>query len=84
MEYRNNWEKEFPGNLDPTCWDLVSKLCYPNLDLRLGKNGALEVKRHPWFIGIDWNSLDRHSPPIIPPISDETFGMHESIKCMEV
>ncbi|GAM27975.1 hypothetical protein SAMD00019534_111510 [Acytostelium subglobosum LB1] len=37
--------------------DLICSLLNPNPSLRLGANGANEVKRHPFFKNVDWSTL---------------------------
>lgn len=41
------------------------------MDHRLGSNGTSEIKRHPFFRGIDWNHLYESTPPYRPPITHE-------------
>ena len=41
-------------------------------DTRLGKMGAEEIKRHPFFASVDWDNLRETTAPMIPKISDET------------
>ena len=41
------------------------------MDHRLGANGAGEIKRHPFFRGIDWARLYESTPPYRPPITHE-------------
>ena len=38
---------------------------------RLGKNGVLEIKNHPFFNGIDWNNIRKTKAPFIPNIKNE-------------
>lgn len=81
--YNENFEKlyslikkgdfKFPPTvtLSEEAKDLISRLiCMPKR--RLGAvNGFEEVKRHPWFAGVDWTALahKRVEPPIsFPPI----------------
>ena len=42
------------------------------------KNGARDIKRHPYFDGYDWNALMRKevSAPWIPPIDDAYDASH--------
>lgn len=52
--------------------DLVSKLLEKNPSKRLGnKNDAEDLKKHPFFAGIDWDALynKRLEAPLIPPVS---------------
>jgi len=37
--------------------DLIDKLLQVNASMRLGFQGASEVKEHPFFAGIDWNKV---------------------------
>ncbi len=38
--------------------DLVEKLLRSNSSKRLGVNGALEIKQHPWFGGLEWDEVE--------------------------
>lgn len=52
--------------------DLISQLLRPNPVERLGYGGVEEIMHHPFFNGIDWNSLDNLKPPFCPVLkSDE-------------
>lgn len=55
--------------------DIIRKLLNRNPSERLGfgKNGSSNVKTHPWFRGICWDSLCRREfePPFKPHIFDE-------------
>ena len=33
---------------------------------RLGRNGVDEIKRHPWFRGLDWDHLMSEEAPFVP------------------
>ncbi len=50
---------EFPRFMDASAKDLIRKLLALDKTKRLGnlKNGSLDVKRHKWFKGVDWNDL---------------------------
>ena len=38
-------------------------------EIRLGANGADEIKNHPFFRGIDWNHIkETLTPPFVPEI----------------
>lgn len=54
-----------------------------NPEKRLGANGAAEIKKHPWFKGIDWANLRKMQAPIIPEkkpiIPQATAKAEESI-----
>ena len=40
-------------------------------DTRLGRNGAEEIKAHPFFKNLDWDKLREMTPPYIPQITSE-------------
>jgi len=70
-----NWKHtlKFPDdcNISANARDLIEKLCCDHND-RLGKNGADEIKHHPFFKGFDWNHVREMKPPIIPELSSIT------------
>ncbi|EGG20039.1 protein serine/threonine kinase [Cavenderia fasciculata] len=53
----SNQELEWPEEITPEAKDLIIRLLNPNPQLRLGANGAFEVKQHPFFKGINWDTL---------------------------
>jgi hypothetical protein len=40
-------------------------------EYRLGRNGAEEIKSHPFFDGLDWSSIRKQIPPYVPNVSSE-------------
>eukprot|EP01116_Phalansterium_solitarium_P007363 TRINITY_DN1_c38_g1_i1.p1 TRINITY_DN1_c38_g1~~TRINITY_DN1_c38_g1_i1.p1 ORF type:complete len:340 (-),score=121.71 TRINITY_DN1_c38_g1_i1:316-1335(-) len=66
---------QFPGHFDVNAKDLVRKLLTADRTRRLGnlKGGALDVKAHKWFKGVDWEHIHekREPAPIVPQISHE-------------
>ncbi|PTB62987.1 kinase-like protein [Trichoderma citrinoviride] len=49
---------QFPDNLDPDAKDIITRLLDREPNSRLGaKGGASEVKVHPFFANVDWDSL---------------------------
>jgi protein kinase A len=63
---------KYPSYFDPWAKDLVKNLLVSDLTKRFGnlKNGAEDIKRHPWFADIDWDKLVRMEiqPPYIPTV----------------
>ncbi|KAF2078166.1 hypothetical protein CYY_000550 [Polysphondylium violaceum] len=50
-------ELEWPEEISADAKDLICKLLNPDPSRRLGANGANEVKKHPFFADVDWNTL---------------------------
>jgi len=52
-----------------TAFDLINKLCQPNVRLRIGKNSK-DIKNHKFFENIDWVKLEKKeiTPPFKPKI----------------
>ena len=52
-----------------TAFDLINKLCQPNVRLRIGKNSK-DIKNHKFFESIDWVKLEKKeiTPPFKPKI----------------
>ncbi|XP_018400468.1 PREDICTED: serine/threonine-protein kinase MRCK beta [Cyphomyrmex costatus] len=48
--------------------DLMRKLICSS-EFRLGQNGIDDFKKHPWFDGVDWNTLRDSTAPYIPEVS---------------
>lgn len=78
-ELANRNVKLNPGD-QPPGWsievtDIVNKLLAKREEERLGKNGVDEIKKHPWFININWEDLEakRVSPPFVPCFGEEKF-----------
>eukprot|EP00879_Flechtneria_rotunda_P014547 GHRR01015202.1.p1 GENE.GHRR01015202.1~~GHRR01015202.1.p1 ORF type:complete len:698 (+),score=278.76 GHRR01015202.1:156-2249(+) len=59
----------FPAKpvISPEAQDLISKLLAKDPAARLGtRAGAEEIKKHPWFEGINWALLRNQPPPYVP------------------
>jgi serine/threonine protein kinase len=63
---------QFPSHFDPNAKDLIRKLLAADRTRRLGnlKGGAVDIKTHKWFKGVDWDQLyqKRVIAPIIPEV----------------
>ena len=64
-----NWEKflVFPKKIKISveAEDLIRKLINNN-NVRLGKNGPDEIKKHSFFKNFDWDNIFKLKPPFIP------------------
>ncbi|CAF1589756.1 unnamed protein product, partial [Didymodactylos carnosus] len=62
-----------PSYVSKTAKDFILKLLLKNPRRRLGAKGSDDVKKHPFFNGIDWNALaeKRVPAPIKPKLRDE-------------
>lgn len=74
---------QVPEDLPPNARDIIRRLLEREPDHRLGaKGGASEVKKHPFFDGINWDELFRRNcePPFKPNF---TFGHFEQYGVQE-
>jgi len=62
----------YPSHFSKDAVNLIKRLLQHKPTKRLGvvKGGASEIRKHPWFAGVDWNALvaRKVKPPIIPRI----------------
>ena len=69
-----NWEKflKIPNKvkISNEAQDLIFKMIN-NKNERLGKNGSEEIKRHPFFKGLDWNNIRNLKAPFIPKLKND-------------
>jgi len=70
-----NWKKHFSipldANLSIEAENLIRKLVC-SADVRLGKNGSEEIKKHPFFNKVDWKNLRLSKAPFIPKLTSKT------------
>lgn len=68
------WKKTFvipkEANLSEDAKDILNKLIADS-DVRLGRNGAEEIKNHPFFKNFDWTSIRQKKAPFIPTVQSE-------------
>ena len=77
----------FPPHVDPVARDLIRRLLSSDRSKRLGnlRNGALDVKNHHWFEGVEWGLVESRAipAPIIPRIKStgdsQNFERYPSI-----
>ncbi|KAB7506855.1 cGMP-dependent protein kinase, isozyme 1, partial [Armadillidium nasatum] len=61
---------EFPAHITRNAANLIKRLCKEHPAERLGyqKGGVMDIKKHKWFQGFDWDGLITRTlkPPIVP------------------
>lgn len=69
-----HWKKTFAipkeANLSKEVTDLIKKLVIEPAN-RLGNRGAEEIKRHPFFAGVDWGGIRSMNAPWVPVLANE-------------
>uniref|UniRef100_A0A336K750 non-specific serine/threonine protein kinase n=1 Tax=Culicoides sonorensis TaxID=179676 RepID=A0A336K750_CULSO len=74
MNHKNSFD--FPNDdtdftVSDNAKDLIKRLiCAP--EFRMGQNGISDFKKHPWFDGIDWDTIRLSQAPYIPEVSSPT------------
>ncbi len=67
-----NWKKYFTipldANLSLEADNLIRRLVTVP-EARLGVNGSEEIKKHPFFRGVDWDNIRKSRAPFIPELS---------------
>ncbi|WVF70959.1 hypothetical protein IAT40_005755 [Kwoniella sp. CBS 6097] len=66
---RIDWHED-EVDISPEARDLMDKLMCSDPQKRLGARGADEVKRHPFFDGIDWNTIATAEASFVPEVTD--------------
>ncbi|XP_066494300.1 myotonin-protein kinase isoform X5 [Tiliqua scincoides] len=57
--------------IPPEAQALIEGLISPR-ETRLGRNGVRDFHEHPFFTGVDWESLRSCSPPFVPEFANAT------------
>lgn len=65
------WPSEDDWPVQPEAKDIITVLLQQNTRDRLGTGGPHEVKEHPYFHGVDWNSLLRQKAEFVPQLDHE-------------
>ena len=63
---------EVPEEMSYEAQDLIRQLLCPNPQTRLGANGVEEIKRHPFFGDINWDTLheENRTATFVPRVQD--------------
>ncbi|KAL6440172.1 hypothetical protein ACFW04_003046 [Cataglyphis niger] len=73
------WPDEDDWPVQPEAKDIITALLHQNPRDRLGTGGSHEVKEHPYFYGVNWNSLLRQKAEFVPQlINDEDTSYFDS------
>ncbi|KAI9025209.1 kinase-like domain-containing protein [Phycomyces nitens] len=71
---------KWPQYFDPNAKDLLKRLLMSDLSKRYGnlKGGSEDIKRHPWFQGVDFNRILARQirPPYVPQIRGDGDASH--------
>ena len=70
MAWRKTFNIPTEANLSPAAIDLLKKLVNDS-EVRLGRGGADEIKKHPFFEGIDWDRIRKSRAPCKPSVTSE-------------
>ena len=70
VKWRQHFSFPPDANLSYEAQDLITRFV-TNADNRLGRNGVEEIKRHPFFRGVDWDNIRKTKAPFIPQLVNE-------------
>ena len=73
------WPDEDDWLVQPEAKDIITVLLHQSPRDRLGTGGSHEVKEHPYFYGVNWNSLLRQKAEFVPQlVNDEDTSYFDS------
>ena len=68
------WKEHFSipsdANLSPEAESFILRMVSPP-EIRLGIHGVEEIKKHPFFKGLDWNNIRKMKAPFIPELKND-------------
>lgn len=70
LNRRIAWPDDEDCPISDEAKDLMNRLMCTDPNQRLGVNGAEEVKKHPWFAEIKWDTLLEETPSFVPTPQD--------------
>ncbi|CAK9805829.1 Microtubule-associated serine/threonine-protein kinase 2 [Anthophora quadrimaculata] len=65
------WPDEEDWPVQPEAKDIITALLQQSPRDRLGTGGSHEVKEHPYFYGVNWNSLLRQKAEFVPQLVND-------------
>lgn len=73
------WPDEDDWPVQHEAKDIITALLHQSPRDRLGTGGSHEVKEHPYFYGVNWNSLLRQKAEFVPQLmNDEDTSYFDS------
>ncbi|EFA80964.1 protein serine/threonine kinase [Heterostelium album PN500] len=72
MTFQNILQRniKWPSDISPEAKDIIDKLLALNAQSRLGYSGVEEIKAHPFFKGVDWDTIRTQKAYFIPVLED--------------
>ena len=65
LDWRNHLQFPEDVHLSRESEDVIRRMVN-SAEHRLGRNSADEVKSHPFFAGVDWNTIRNIEAPFVP------------------
>jgi len=72
LEWKDTFSLPKDAIISKEASDLIKKLM-TDVDRRIGYHGASEIKRHPFFKGVDWKNVLKMKAPFIPEVSNNFY-----------
>ena len=70
VKWRENFSIPADANLSPEAESFILRMV-SQPESRLGVHGVEEIKKHPFFKGIDWNNIRNMKAPFIPELKND-------------
>ena len=70
VKWRENFSIPTDANLSPEAESFILRMV-SQPESRLGVHGVEEIKKHPFFKGIDWNNIRNMKAPFIPELKND-------------
>ena len=70
VKWRENFSIPADANLSPEAESFILRMV-SQPESRLGVHGVEEIKKHPFFKGIDWNNIRTMKAPFIPELKND-------------